>query len=167
VARGRCPWKALVLRTVYGTSTHHSAGDASGHACLASGARLRLHDVVSRRGSRRGAPHAEPRITGRCGTHAHRRRRAGAGAARDSLCCATGHAGTHVRLLSLRNPGRPHEQHRAHGHPHVHAVRSVSTLPPSARSLARVHERVTRDFTIAHATVQVESQGYGEHETHF
>jgi cobalt-zinc-cadmium efflux system protein len=32
--------------------------------------------------------------------------------------------------------------------------------------LARVHERVTRDFTIAHATVQVESQGYGEHETH-
>src|SRR5215510_3273930 len=32
--------------------------------------------------------------------------------------------------------------------------------------LARVHECVTRDFTIAHATVQVESQGYGEHETH-
>jgi cobalt-zinc-cadmium efflux system protein len=33
--------------------------------------------------------------------------------------------------------------------------------------LACVHERVTRDFTIAHATVQVESQSYGEHETHF
>ena len=32
--------------------------------------------------------------------------------------------------------------------------------------LARVHERVTRDFPIAHATVQVESQGYGAHETH-
>jgi cobalt-zinc-cadmium efflux system protein len=32
--------------------------------------------------------------------------------------------------------------------------------------LARVHERVTGDFKIAHATVQVESQGYGAHETH-
>jgi len=32
--------------------------------------------------------------------------------------------------------------------------------------LTRVRERITHDFKIAHATVQVEAQGCAEHETH-
>jgi cobalt-zinc-cadmium efflux system protein len=46
----------------------------------------------------------------------------------------------------------------------VHAVRVDGVQPDDV--LAAVRERVTRDFKIAHATVQVESKGGEEHETH-
>jgi hypothetical protein len=83
-ARGRCPCMALCVKHPHGSSTHLYSGDASGHACRASGARPGLHVVVSRRGSHRGAAHAESRVAGRHGTQAHRCGRVGFDAARDA-----------------------------------------------------------------------------------